>query len=150
MNLPGKTVLTFAVYVLSCNFLHAQEDPQDELGANLTDKLDGTTVAWQYEAGRAYELRLEDGMLTYRRTNGRESREWRSLVPYHAHEVGEGQYMVGWQETDFMNYVTLFIDLANSKVYSSALLGNYDWIHFQEAEISSVQENWELSLPDSE
>lgn len=148
MNLLGKTVLTSLVYLLNCNILHAQEGQPDELGANLTDKLDGTTVAWQYEAGRAYELRMEDGMLTYRRTNGREAREWRSLVPYNAHEVGEGQYMVGWQETDNMNYVTLFIDLANSKVYSSALLGNYDWIHFQEATISSVEENWEPRLPD--
>ena len=40
MNQPGKTVLTVSVYLLSCNFLHAQEDPPDELGASLADKLD--------------------------------------------------------------------------------------------------------------
>ena len=40
MKLPGNTVLTFSVYLLSCNFLHAQVDPPDELGGSLTDKLD--------------------------------------------------------------------------------------------------------------
>ncbi len=150
MNPFGKIVLAFCANFLVFNYSLAQEDTPDELGTNLTDMLDGTTVGWEYEGGRAYELRLEDGMLTYRRTNGRESREWRSLVPYLAHEVGEGQFMVGWQETDFGNYVTLFIDLANSRVYSSALLGDYDWIHFQEAEISSVEENWDPCLPDGE
>ena len=45
MNLPGKTVQTASVYLLTCKFLHAQEDTPDELGANLADKLNGTRVA---------------------------------------------------------------------------------------------------------
>jgi len=110
----------------------------DEIGTTLTGELDGTLLGWEYKGGRNYELKMDGGMVTYRRTNGTEAREWRSVVPYLAHKVHEGEYMIGWHEKDISNYVTLFINLNDSKLYSSALLDDYDLIHFQEARITGV------------
>jgi phenolic acid decarboxylase len=121
------------VTLIACSSLFA-----DEISQNLSRELDGKTIAWEYDGGRNYELRVANGEITYRRTNGTNAREWRSLVPYTAHKIREGEFMIGWHEIDYSNYVTLLIDFNESKLYSSALLGNYDMIHFQEAKITDV------------
>lgn len=128
-------LLSIFVFFLACSSLAA-----DEITPNLSHDLDGKTLSWEYGGGRHYELRLADGMLTYRRTNGTEAREWRSHVPYNAHKIRDGQYMIGWHEVDISNYVTLLIDIKESKLYSSALLDDYDLIHFEQARIIRVSE----------
>jgi len=113
---------------------------QHEIGEGLSRDLDGKTIAWEYSGGRHYEIRFEGGELTYHRTNGEVAREWRSMVPYSARRVGEGEYLVGWHEVDLSNHVTLLFHLGENKIYSSALLGDYDLIHFQEGKITSIGE----------
>jgi phenolic acid decarboxylase len=118
----------------------ASSSAQHEVGEGLSSDLDGKTIAYEYSGGRNYEIRFEDGQVTYHRTNGDNAREWRSLVPYNAREVGTGEYYVGWNEADRKNYVTLLLHLNQNKLYSSALLGDYDMIHFQEAKITRIDD----------
>lgn len=126
---------------LSLFILAGSASAENEIGQNLSTYLDGKTIAWQYEGGRDYEIRFEDGMLTYHRTNGDVAREWRSMVPYMAREIREGEYLVGWHEKDISNYVTLLFRLDIKKVYSSAILDDYDLIHFQEAKITGIRDS---------
>jgi phenolic acid decarboxylase len=118
----------------------AGSSAQHEIGEGLSSGLDGKTIAYEYSGGRHYEIRFEDGNVTYHRTNGDNAREWRSLVPYNARLVGAGEYYVGWNETDRKNHVTLLLQLNQNKLYSSALLGDYDLIHFQEGRITSIDD----------
>jgi phenolic acid decarboxylase len=113
---------------------------QHEIGEDLSRDLDGKTIAWEYSGGRNYEVRFEDGTVTYHRTNGDVAREWRSPVPYNARKVGADEYLVGWHEEDRSNYVTLLFQLGQDRLFSSALLGDYDTIHFQQGKINLVED----------
>jgi hypothetical protein len=131
-----KKIITSILFMVFA----AGSPAQDEIGEGLSSDLDGKTIAWEYSGGRHYEIRFGDGQLTYHRTNGEAAREWRSTVPYSAREVGEGEYLVGWHEIDLSNHVTLLFHLDQNKIYSSALLGDYDLIHFQEGRITKVSD----------
>jgi|GEM_PF-1038008 len=112
----------------------------DEIGVNLNSDLDGKLIAYEYKGGRNYEIKFDSGRMTYHRTNGDGDLSWRSTVPYMTRKIAKGEYFIGWHETDISNYVTLLIHTEDKKLFSSAILGDYDLIHFQEAKIVSITE----------
>ena len=134
----GKFMFRKTITLIALSLATTISFAQHEVGEGLSSDLDGKTIAWEYSGGRNYEIRFADGMLTYHRTNGDAAREWRSLVPYNARKIGENEYLVGWHEADRTNYVTLLFQLDQDRLFSSALLGNYDMIHFQEGRITSI------------
>ena len=120
----------------------ASADVTLEVSDDLESVLDGYALTYAYEHTRAFEVKFEDGTITYRfRMPDGEYSDFRSPVPYFGRTLGPGRYYIGWHEEDVTNYVTLLINLGAMEIYSSAILGDYDVIHFQRAEISQITRN---------
>jgi len=59
--------------------------------------------------------------------------------PYRARQVSDEQYFVNWHESDTGDFVTLFIDIENMRVYGSALLAEANTVIFDEAKIERIE-----------
>jgi hypothetical protein len=103
----------------------------------LTRELDGTTLSYQYEGGRRYDIRFDNATIAWQRLDlpGREPVEG---VPYVARRIEEGVYLVNWHRPEHTEYITILFDFNRRLMYTSGLLEGRDR-HFEAGKITSLE-----------
>lgn len=110
-------------------------------GAN-DQSFDNSELDYTYSSGGSITTTFEKGFVRYRWLSGPfEGVEERNLK-YQSKRIGDDTFVVNWHDKLNYNVVTLFIDLTNKRVHSSALL-NYgtpnEVTSFDTAVISGVR-----------
>ena len=84
--------------------------------------LDGFELDYTYDGGGQIIVSFSDQLLGYRWLSGPFEGVEENGLGYNSRHLRDQMYLVNWHDTDNYNFVTLVIDLARKKVYSSALL----------------------------
>ena len=104
----------------------------------LTSKLDGKFITYEYSGGRSYEIKFEPEGMSYRYLTGSKPEKWWGKFPYKALITDNGEYFVGWYEEGYGDYITLLINFESNVIYGSGILGDQS-IHFEKARITNVK-----------
>lgn len=84
--------------------------------------LDGTSMNYYYQNGKAIHLDIYDGKLKYkwiaRPAKGKGNKD----LPYKSRKIGNKMYLVSWLEESHPDYVTLVFNFNNNVMYSSGIL----------------------------
>ena len=106
--------------------------------------LDGLDLDYTYDGGGQIIVSFSERRLGYRWLSGPFEGVEESGLSYSSRHVRDEVFLVNWHDTDNSNFVTLVIDLARKKVYSSALLyyGSHKEVEsFSEATINHASRN---------
>ena len=103
--------------------------------------LDGTELEYTYTDGGSVILTFYDGLLKFRWTAGPNEGASGEGFEYNARMIGDDRYVVVWRMIEDRNYLTMVIDLGQSSLFTSALLGygtEQEGVLFDEATIHRV------------
>ena len=128
-----KNLLTLSIILFIAQIGIAQN--------NFTDDLDGTEITYKYDGGNAYNVKMEDGNLNYRFLSGSKPEKWWGPFLYNAFKTENGEYLIGWYEDGFGDYVTLLIDFERKYLFGSGIIVKKSGtkVHFDKAIISNIQ-----------
>lgn len=117
--------------------LFAMALPAEAAGdGELTQELDGTTLSYQYEGGRRYDVRFGAGTVAWHRLDVQ--REPVTGVPYVARRIEDGVYLVNWHRPEHTEYITILFDFNRRVMHTSALLEGKDR-HFESGRIVALE-----------
>ena len=108
----------------------------------LEHLLDGVELDYTYQGGGQIIASFAQGQLQYRWLSGPFEGVEESGLRYRSRRLGDEMYVVNWHDVENCNFATLIVDLANKKVYSSALIyygSENETEHFGEATINEVR-----------
>ena len=97
-------------------------------------ELDGVELEYTYAELGTVVVRFYEGLVQFEWLDGPLSGESGSDFPYRVKQLSDHQFLANWHEPEARGFVTLFIDLAEGRVYSS-VLASYDtseeqvWLH---------------------
>jgi hypothetical protein len=83
---------------------------------------DNIALDYTYSAGGSITAAFEKGLARYRWLSGPFQGVEEGDLKYQSKRVGEDVFVVNWHDKGNFNFVTLFIDLKNKVLHSSALL----------------------------
>ena len=92
------------------------------MSEQIEQPLDRLELDYTYDGGGQIIVSFSDQRLGYRWLSGPFEGVEESGLSYNSRHLRDQRYLVNWHDTDNSNFVTLVIDLARKKVYSSALL----------------------------
>lgn len=109
----------------------------------LTNELDGVEMTYKYSGGNAYNVKMENGNLSYRYLAGSKPEKWWGPFKYKAVKTNNGEFFLSWFEDGYGDIVTLLLNPANKTIVGSALIvkGEKKIFHFQHAKISEYKNN---------
>lgn len=107
----------------------------------FTNELDGTYLTYKYSGGNAYNLKMEDGNLSYRFLSGSKPDAWWGPFPYKAVNTENGEYLIAWYEEGYGDYITLLVNMEGKYLYGSGVVYAKSGLkqHFEKALISILK-----------
>jgi phenolic acid decarboxylase len=111
-----------------------------DLNSTMPDKLVGTSLKYSYSGGNGYQLKFEEGTISYQFKSGSKPDKWWGKFKYNHLITENNEHLVSWHEPDYGDYITLLIDFENRSLYGSGIIANKT-VHFQQAEISEIKVN---------
>ena len=108
---------------------------------NLTRELDGVEMTYQYSGGNSYNLKFENGTISYRFLNGSRPEKWWGPFVYKASKTDNNDYFLSWYEESYGDYVTQLLNPSKKTLFGSALIIKRDKniFHFEKAIISEYK-----------
>jgi len=106
-------VFMFAFLALTCQS-RGQENQDEHL-------LDGTSMNYYYQNGKAVHIEFDDGQAKWKWLAG----PWKGAVgleKYRSRKIGDKMYVVNWLEKGSSTFVTLIFNFNQNVMYSSALI----------------------------
>lgn len=103
----------------------------------LTRELAGTTLTYQYEGGRRYDVWIGADTIGWQRRD-QPDREKVEGVPYVARRIAEGVYLLNWHRPEHTEFITILFDFNSRSMYTSGLLEGRDR-HFESGRIVALQ-----------
>ncbi|MDF7799455.1 hypothetical protein P4C99_08260 [Pontiellaceae bacterium B1224] len=88
--------------------------------------LDGYSLNYQYQSGKALHMEFDDGKGKYEWLTGPRKGTGKQDIPYRCRKIGNDLYIINWHQTDIKDYLTLVFDFENMVVYSSIIIGYED------------------------
>lgn len=85
--------------------------------------LDGYSLNYQYQNGKAIHMEFYDGKGKYEWITGPGKGNGNQDIPYRSRKIGDDLYVLNWHETGLKDYLTLVFDFRNMTVYSSIIIG---------------------------
>ena len=125
-----KYLLT-VIFALAISWGYSQE--------NYTHELDGAEMTYAYTGGNSYNLKFENGTISYRYLTGSRPELWWGPFGYKAFKTENGEYFLSWFETGYGDIVTQLLNPKKMTLSGSALIvkGEKKIFHFQTAKISA-------------
>ena len=107
----------------------------------ITNELDGVNISYQYTGGNAYNVKFENGNISYRYLAGSKPEKWWGPFKYKAIKTENGEYFLSWFEEGYGDIVTLLLNPKKKTILGSALIvkGEKKIFHFQQAKISEYK-----------
>lgn len=97
--------------------------PEGTVRSDATSQpFDNIELDYTYSGGGRITATLEKGLVRYRWLSGPFQGVEERDLKYQSKRIDEEAFVVNWHDKVNFNFVTLFIDLANKLVHSSALL----------------------------
>ena len=129
-------VVSSMLIALSMLFTYSSVNAQDA----LTNELDGLVITYNYSGGNAYNLKFENGTISYRFLNGSKPEAWWGPFSYKATKIENGTYFLSWYEEGYGDHVTLLLNMSEKTIWGSALIisKTKKHLHFQKASISKI------------
>jgi phenolic acid decarboxylase len=103
---------------------------------SLTRDLAGTTLTYQYEGGRRYDVWIGADTISWQRLD-QPGRERVQGVPYVARRIEPGVYLLNWHRPEHTEYITILFDFNRRVMYTSGLLEGKDR-HFESGRITAL------------
>lgn len=124
-----KTLITIGILLIA-TFSFSQ--------TNLTSELEGVEIKYQYSGGNKYNVKFENGTISYRFLTGSRPEKWWGPFAYQASKTENGEYFLSWYEKGYGDYVTLLLNTKTKTIWGSAIIikGDKSIVHFQKASIT--------------
>lgn len=105
------------------------------------ENLEGVHLKYQYEGGRGYHVKMEKAGLSYQFRTGGKPETWWGPFEYQVLKTNKGDYVIGWYERGYGDYITLTVDFEKKTLIGSGIIMPNSYIHFDRAKISAFEVN---------
>lgn len=122
-----RILVILSISVLSIGYCFAQNSSSSDIVKYQFGEpehlLDGYSLNYQYQNGKAIHMEFYDGKGKYEWITGPGKGKGNQNIPYRCRKIGDDLYLLNWHETELKDYLTLVFDFKNMVVYSSIIIG---------------------------
>lgn len=102
----------------------------------LPEELHGVELIYTYDnKGNAYHVKMDETGLRYRYRTGSNPKKWWGPFDYNVLKTNKGDYVIGWYEKGYGDYITLTVDFEAKTLIGSGIVMPSSYIHFDRATI---------------
>lgn len=126
-------ILTTLIMLFSCGVDTKEQSSPIVMPKNLI----GVSLEYKYEGGNGYHVKMETSGLYYQFKTGSKPDKWWGPFDYNVLKTERGDYVIGWYEEGYGDYITLTVDFDKKTLIGSGIVMPNSYIHFQRAKIKS-------------
>ncbi|WPR71305.1 MoaF C-terminal domain-containing protein [Flavobacterium sp. NG2] len=120
-----KALITFiSIITFSLGFSQTKTTDTNKFEFGEAEHLlDGYSLNFQYQDGKAIHMEFYNGKAKYEWIVGPGKGNGNQDIPYRSHQIAENIYIVNWHETGIKDYLTIVFDFERMVVHSSIIVG---------------------------